>query len=128
MSKATERSLAEWDAEIEADFQRAVAATKADGRKQRGRRLIGCPMAYLIDVCRLTKGRAALLVALLVFRRTVVCGSRTVTLPGGELAELGIDRSMKRKALARLKAGGLIRIEQDAPRHTTRATLLWQAG
>jgi hypothetical protein len=36
MSKATERSLAEWDAEIEADFQRAVAATKADGRKQRG--------------------------------------------------------------------------------------------
>ena len=41
----TERDLAEWDAEIEAEFQRAIAATKAAGRKKRGQRLVGSSIA-----------------------------------------------------------------------------------
>ena len=93
----TKRNLAEWDAEIEEEFQRVVAATKTAGRKKRGQRLVGVPFAFLADVCRSTKGRAPLVVAMLIYRRTCVCGSRTVTLPGAELAELGIGREMKRR-------------------------------
>ena len=55
----TPEQLAVWDAEIEADFHRAVAATKAVGRKKRGQRLVAFPMTFLIDVCRLTEGRTA---------------------------------------------------------------------
>lgn len=46
-------------------------------------------------------------VALLIYRRTRVCGSLSMTLPGAELAETGIDRKLKRKALARLEAARL---------------------
>jgi hypothetical protein len=63
MNKAA-RDLAEWDAEIEADFRRAVAASKAAGRSKRRHRLIGCPVGFLTDICRLTEGRAAVIVAL----------------------------------------------------------------
>jgi hypothetical protein len=126
MSKTVDRDLAEWDAEIEADFQRAVAATKAAGRRKRGRRYIGFPLAFLVDVCRLVPGRSAvpIAIAVLIYRRTIVCRSRTVTLPGTELAELGIDRPQKSRALALLARVGLIRIEQK-PGRTAAVTLLW---
>ena len=82
--------MTEWDAEIEAEFQRTIAATKAAGRKKRGQRWVGFPFAFLADVCRSTEGRAPLVVAMLIYRRTCVCKNRTVTLPGAELAELGV--------------------------------------
>ena len=65
---------------------------------------------------------------MLIYRRTCVCGSRTVTLPGVELAELGVDRSMKHKALAQLEAAGLIRVERAGPGRAARVTLLWKPG
>jgi len=71
-----ERDLNEWDAEIEADFQRTVAATKAAGHHKKGRKLVAFPLAFLVDVCRLTEGRTALVVAELIYRRTHVCRSR----------------------------------------------------
>jgi len=123
----TERDSAGWDAEIEAEFQRATAAAKATGRKKRGQRLVGCPFAFLADVCRSTEGRAPLVVAILIYRRTCVCNSQTVTLPGVELTELGIDRSMKRKALAQLEAAELVRVERVSGRTAT-ITLLWNPG
>ena len=126
--RPAERDLADWDAEIEAEFQRAVAATKTAGRKKRGQRLVGFPFTFLADVCRLTEGRATLVVAELIYRRTYVCNSRAVTLPGAELAALGIDRSQKRKALARLEAAGFIRTEKAGSGQATRVTLLWRAG
>jgi len=89
------------------------AKTKAEGRAKRGRRLVAFPWAFLVDVCRLTKGQAALATAALVYRRTHVCRSRTVTLPGAELAEIGVDRKEKYKALAILEAAGLIRLEKS---------------
>jgi hypothetical protein len=106
-----------------ADFQRVVSPAKA----KQGRRLMGAPWAFWVDVSRLTEGRAALVVAVLIYRRTRVCNSATVTLPGAELTELGVDRSQKRKALARLQAADLIRIEKAAGR-SVRVTLLWRAG
>ena len=122
----TERDLDEWDAEIEADFRRHVAATKATGQRKRGAKLMGAPVALWVDVCRLTEGRTALVVAVLIYRRTHVCRSRTVTLPTSELAELGIARNRKAEALADLEAAGLIRIEKTGPGRAVKVTLTWQ--
>jgi hypothetical protein len=90
-----QRDLDEWDAEIEAEFQRVVAATKAAGQRKKGRKLVAFPLAFLVDVCRRTEGRTALVVAMLIYRRTHVCRSQTVTLPADELAELGIAARAK---------------------------------
>src|SRR5262245_46030666 len=123
----TDRDLGDWDREIEAEFQRVVAAGKRVASGRRGRRHVGFPWAFFVDACRLTKDHTTLIVALYVYRRTRVCNSQTVTLPNNELAELGVDRSRKCKALAKLEAVGLIRTEKAAGR-STRATLTWQPG
>jgi hypothetical protein len=126
MSTGTERSPAEWDAEIEADYQRAVRDTKAAGQRKRGRRHIGFPLEFLIEVCRLTEGRTALVVAEVIYRRTCVCRDRTVTLPAAELAELGITRRRKNEALVRLQAAGLIRVVSMPAGRSAKVTLTWQ--
>src|SRR6266568_9673270 len=82
--KPAVRDLAEWDAEIEAGFQREVAATKRAGRLKQGRKHVGFSWAFLVDVCRLTKGRTTLVVAIYIYRRTHVCRSKTITLPASE--------------------------------------------
>ena len=109
------RDLAAWDAEIEAEFQSVVARTKAAGQRKRGQRFVGAPIAFLAEVCRSTEGRAPLVVAVLIYRRTRVCRSRTVTLPGAELAELGIDRGRNARRWRELAAAGLIRVERAVP-------------
>jgi hypothetical protein len=101
-------------------------SAKTARRSRRSQRLVGFPLAFMADVCRLTKRRTALVVAGLIYRRTVVCNNRTVTLPKADLAELDINRSMKQRALARLAAVGLVRIEPSIPGRTTRVTLLWE--
>jgi hypothetical protein len=124
-SQTHRRSEAEWDAEIEADFQRTVAQEGAGGRRKRGLRLVAFPWGFLVDVCRLTEGRAAVIVAEYIYRRTHVCRSRTVTLPGAELAELGINLRLKLRALRSLEAAGLIWIEKVGPGRATSVTLQW---
>jgi hypothetical protein len=126
MSAETERDPVEWDAEIEADFQRTVRVAKAVGQRKRGRRHVGFPLEFLIDVCRLTDGRTALVVAAVIYRRTHVCRSPTVTLPAAELAEVGIPRRRKNEALAKLQAAGLIRIESMPPGRSAKVTLIWK--
>jgi hypothetical protein len=121
-----DRDLDEWDAEIDAEFQRVVRGAKAAGLRKRGRRHVGVPVDFLADVCRLTRGRSTVLVALCIYRRTCVCRSKTVTLPGADIAELGISRSLKNKALAKLEAAGLIRLEKGAGGQSARVTLTWQ--
>jgi hypothetical protein len=88
---------------------------------------IGAPLSFVSDVCRLTEGRIALVAALCIYRRTVVCKSRTVTLPGDDLAKLGVDRSHKKRALATLQSAGLIKVKNAVGR-TAKITLLWQKG
>jgi hypothetical protein len=93
--------------------------------RRRAKRLIGAPFEFVYDVCRLTEGRAALVVALYIYRRVKICDDRTVTLPSGELAELGIVRQNKQRALIKLQRAGLVKLENERGR-TARVTLLWQ--
>jgi hypothetical protein len=126
VEKDSQRDLAEWDAEIEADFQRCIAANKRAGRLKQGRKHIGCPLAFAIDVCRLTKGRTALVVAICIFRRTCIKHSPTVTLPAEELAEFDINRPRKWEALVQLEAAGLIRIGREGTGRSVKVTLTWR--
>ena len=126
MSTTTTRDLAEWDAEIEAEFQRVVRASKAAGARKRGSRHVGFPWAFLVDVCRLTEGRTALVVAIYIYRRTHVCRSPTMTLAADDLKELGIIRRQKNRALAQLQTTGLIRVENMPTGHSAKVTLTWQ--
>ncbi len=95
-------------------------------RKSSGKpgQLIGCPPAFMAEVCRLTEGRTALVVALCIYKRTIVESSRTVTLPTGELAVYGVTRQRKAEALAKLEAARLVAVEAANGR-TARITLLW---
>jgi hypothetical protein len=126
LTNAADQDLAEWDAEIEAAFQLEVAATQRPAQLKRGRRLVAFPLAFSADVCRRTEGRTALVVAQLIYRRTHVCGSQTVTLLASELAEHGITRQRKAEALAKLEAAGLLRIEKVAPGRAAEVTLTWR--
>jgi hypothetical protein len=92
-----QRNLDEWDAEIEAEFQRVLGADKQAAVRKRGRRHVGFPWAFLVDACRLTEGRATLIVALYIYRRTKVCGSLTVTLPAANSQSLALFVDAKTK-------------------------------
>jgi hypothetical protein len=121
------RNLDEWDAEIEAEFQRVARQTKPIKGKRHGKQLIGCPIAFMADVCRKTEGRTALVVALCVYRRTRVCNAQTITLPASELAELGVNRPRKCEALVKLQRAGVIEVE-NATGRTAKVTLVWESG
>jgi hypothetical protein len=125
-STMTAAELADWDAEIEADFQREVEEAMRTARRQRGRSYIHCPWEFLADVCRLTRGRTALVVALCVYRRVLIHRGQAVTLKGAELAELGVDPRRKREALHKLEAVGILQLHQTKPGRKTKVTLLWR--
>ena len=126
-STMTTAELAEWDAEIEADFQREMREMRREARRRRGRWYIHCPWEFLANVCRLTRGRTPLVVALCVFRQALIHRGQTVTLKGAELAELGIDPRRKREALRSLEVGGIIQLHQAKPGRKTRVRLRWRS-
>jgi CRP-like cAMP-binding protein len=66
----------------------------------------------------IVRGKNELAVALHIYRLRMVRRSRTVTISnGGLLAELGIDRFAKYRALRRLADAGVIKVK----RHNRRA-------
>jgi hypothetical protein len=125
-STMTQAELAEWDAEWEADYAKAVAATKRPGKRKHAQRYIGAPWEFFARICRLPHKSTTMIVALLVYRQTKVRRSQTVTLSGPELAELGVDPRRKREALRSLEAAGIMRLRRQGPGQTTEVTLLWR--
>lgn len=112
---------------IEVETFETKAGAKAEAAKaKRGRRIVACPWGYMVAVSQLTTGKAAVLVAQYIYRRVHVCKSRTVTLPSAELAELGVGRTQKNRALTQLARAGFIRIEKGVMGCTSRVTLLWE--
>jgi hypothetical protein len=125
-STLTEAEAREWDAEIEVDYARAVAAMKLPGKLKRERRHVGCPWGFLVDVRSRTLNGATLVVALYIFHLIARNKSRTVKLSGAELAELKVDRSGRHKALRILAAAELIRLHQSPPGCAAQVELLWR--
>jgi hypothetical protein len=76
-------------------------------------RHIGCPLSWFRLVFPVVRGKSELAVALCLYRLRAVQRSRTVTVSNvGLLAELGIDRFAKYRALRRLSEAGIIIIKR----------------
>jgi hypothetical protein len=72
---------------------------------------IACPLAWLARVRPAVASAVQLLILMLIYRRCLMARSRTVDLPNGELAQLGISRYAKYRALAQLREAGLVILE-----------------
>jgi hypothetical protein len=88
-----------------------VARTERTGAD--ASRHIGCPLSWFTLVFPVVRGKNELAVALCLYRLRMVQRSRTVTVSNvGLLAELGIDRFAKYRALQRLAKAGIITIKR----------------
>jgi hypothetical protein len=118
-ANAAERDLAEWDAEIEAEFRRAVAANKTAGRrKKKAEPFVMVPLWWIAAATKATKTRKALVCVELLYAAWKAKSS-TFPLPNGRLKKLGVGREAKRRALQDLERAGLITVERP-----TRKTLI----
>ncbi len=72
---------------------------------------IGCPLSWFKAVFSVVRGKNELAIALYIYRLRVVHRSQTVTVSNASLlAELGIDRYAKYRALRRLANAGIIAV------------------
>jgi hypothetical protein len=72
---------------------------------------IGCPLPWLKRVLPAVQSAGQLAVALYVYRRTKICGSKTVILSNAELElKLGVSRFTKYRALSNLEGAGIAKL------------------
>jgi len=82
------------------------------------------PLAWLARIRPIVRSSDQLMVALLLYRRCLMCRSRTVDLSGGDLKALKISRQTKYRTFAELTAAGALTLETRNGR-SVRATLHW---
>lgn len=88
--------------------------------------LVGCPMTWLEQVLPHVQGECQLVVALLMYRRWVICGRhKTFEFPNADLTRLGISRAVKSKALTKFEEAGLITVKQQHG-HAPKVTRRWK--
>jgi hypothetical protein len=116
------RNLDEWDREIEADFQRAVAATRAAG-KRKGKGKEGGPFAMVPLGCSKEMAKAcrspALAVCVHLLYLSWKTKSRTVALSTPD----GYHHNSKDRVLRKLEAAGVVRVARHSGRNP-RVTIL----
>ncbi len=99
----TKISIGEYtDAEFRALLSKT---TKVEIRTSLSRpkgKFIGCPLPWFKRVALASKSKADIIVALHVYRLSQARRSKTVTVANADLAELGVDRRAKGRALRRL--------------------------
>jgi hypothetical protein len=120
MTTTAERDLAEWDREIEVNFRREVAATRAAGkhRRKKGEPFVKVPLWWLRAATEATHTKKALVAIELLRASWVARGSTTFALPSGRLKRFGVSRPTWWRALQDLQRAGLITIElrgREAP-------------
>jgi hypothetical protein len=110
MKKTTaERDLAEWDREIEADFQRAVASSRTRKRKEAEPFAI-VPLWHAALAAEATRS-PVLLVYVDLMHRAWKAKGQPFTMPNGWLEKRGVSRKTKCRVLRNLNAAGLIVVE-----------------
>jgi hypothetical protein len=86
---------------------------------------VAVPLAWLGRVLPVARSADQLAVLMMLYRRCLRARSRTVALPNGELAALGIRRQTKYRLLARLQDIGAVAIETTTTGRAGRVTLIW---
>jgi hypothetical protein len=121
--KETKRNLAEWDAEIEADFQRALRTTKAAAAKRKkAEPFVKVPLWWIEETAKITKSPTTL-VLIELLRLHWKTKSLTFPLPNGRLQRMGVSRKVKCKVLRELELAGFITVKRR-PRKTPIVTLV----
>ena len=112
------------DVENDPLWQRAVLLADAPPRPlSKGHGVYSLP--WLARVLPVIRTPTQLVVALLLYRESLMRRSNTVALSNGELRKLGISRYAKYRALAWLRGAGVIAIEESNTRRSVRVILLW---
>jgi hypothetical protein len=121
MKKTTaKRDLAEWDREIEADFQRAVASRH---KRKKVEPFVVVPLWWIAQAARLTRSPTTLVLIELLYAAWKARSS-TFTLPNGRLKRLGVSRKIKSRVLCKLETGkGRLIIVKRRIRKTPMVTL-----
>jgi hypothetical protein len=120
---AKRRDLDEWDAEIEEDFRRAVAAAKAVGRrKKKVEAFVKVPL-WWIEIAAKDARSPTTLVLIELLYASWKAKSSTFQLPNSRLNKLGVSREVKRKVLRNLERRPIILVERR-PRKAPIITLI----
>ena len=108
-----ERDLDEWDAEIEAEFQRVVRETKAatPKRKKKTERFVQVPL-WWIETAAKDVGSPETLVLVELLYTAWKARSPTFPLPNGRLTKLGVSRKIKYRMLRALERRPVILVER----------------
>jgi hypothetical protein len=105
-------------------WQQADATVTKRGRPDQ--HFIGCPLSWFKRVFPVVHGKNELAIALYLYRLSKVCGSRTMMVSNERLlAELGIDRYAKYRALRRLAEARIITLKHRH-KHAIQVTIQLQ--
>jgi hypothetical protein len=112
MMTTAKPDLAEWDREIEVNFRREVAATRAAGKRKNKKveAFVKVPLWWIRAATEATHTKRAL-VAVELLRASFVARGTTFALPSGRLKRFGVSRPTWWRALQDLKRAGLITVE-----------------
>jgi hypothetical protein len=119
----TERDMDEWDDdEIEAEFQRHVAATRRVGKRKKVEAFVKVPLWWIETAAKDARSPTTLVLIELLYA-SWKAKSSTFPLPNGRLKKLGVDRRTKYRVLRDLKRRPVILVERP-PRKTPLITLI----
>jgi hypothetical protein len=118
----TDRDLEEWDAEIEAEFQRVVAASKTAGKRKKAERFVKVPL-WWIEIAAKDARSPTTLVLIELLYAAWKAKSSTFPLPNARLKALGVSREIKARVLRDLERRPVILVKR-MPRKTPIITLI----
>jgi len=98
---------------------------KSKRRGQQKEPHIGCPIAWLRWVWPLMRSPEQLVLALLLYRRCVLCNSATIDVPGRDVEKLGLSRHTKRHRLYRFEQLGILCVQERQTGRAMRVTILY---
>jgi hypothetical protein len=118
-----ERDLDEWDAEIEAAFQREVAATKLAGQRKKAEAFVKVPLWWIETAAKDARSPTTIVLIELLYAAWRAKSS-TFLLPNVRLKKLGVSRDVKSRVLRDLERRPVILVE----RHSRKAPIITLIG
>ena len=116
------RDLDEWDAEIEAAFQREVAAAKLAGQRKKAEAYVKVPLWWIETAAKDARSPTTIVLIELLYAAWKAKSS-TFPLPNGRLKSLGVSREVKRRVLRDLERRPVILVKRS-PGKTPIITLI----
>jgi hypothetical protein len=124
--KLADNTYGEWTDEEEREFQammRAACKPSSEKQKKKDEAFVMVPIGWAERASKAVR-EPKFFVWLWLLHLAWKLHSKTFLLPNGALHAAGVSREMKRRALAELEQGGLIKVERCGNKNPT-VTLLY---